>query len=55
MGFDISLDEKTMSIVSNRTIFTLHWHKGLASLIKQNARKLAFRVAELVNENAKQG
>ena len=53
MSFDVSLDEKTMSIVSNRTIFTLTWAKPLSHLIKQHSHKLAFRVSELISEQTK--
>lgn len=34
MGFDLSIDTKSMAIVSNRTVFTVHWKNGLRNFIR---------------------
>jgi hypothetical protein len=36
MAFDISIDTKSMAVVSNRTVFTVYWKNGLQKLINQN-------------------
>jgi hypothetical protein len=34
MAFDISTDGKNMVLVSNRTVFTIKWKKGLKDVIQ---------------------
>ena len=36
MGFDLSLDTKSMAFVSNRTVFTIKWKSTLRKLINQS-------------------
>lgn len=36
MGFDLTIDNKAMVIVSNRTVFSLNWKNGLKKVIKNS-------------------
>lgn len=36
MGFDLSIDTKSMVVVSNRSVFSINWKGGLKKIIKNS-------------------